>query len=240
MAAALLRLATDDQLRSKLGAGAEQSTRRYAPDVLAQQWVEIFRVRAQPSGSRADGRLLRRLTVDSTTAQPGEEPTEAPPRDHAGDGPERGPGLGGPHCPQRQRLLVRRPAPRLDDVDGGRADAGAGRVPPRAGGGRRADVPLPRRRRWLRLAGATGTTGRARPRPPPRPDVGREPRTLAPDRREAEPARPGLPGGRRVLGGGRRRRPGRPRRPTPTCPASPPGPRPSTSRSKESPSGPFR
>ena len=80
MAAALLRLATDDQLRSKLGAGAELSTRRYAPDVLAQQWVEIFKSVVSRRGSHADGRLLRRLTVDSTTAQPGEEPTEAPPQ----------------------------------------------------------------------------------------------------------------------------------------------------------------
>ena len=42
MASALLRLATDDDLRTRLGAGALHSSRQYDARALAEQWVGIF------------------------------------------------------------------------------------------------------------------------------------------------------------------------------------------------------
>lgn len=42
MASALLRLATDDELRARLGAGALHSSRQYDARALAEQWVGIF------------------------------------------------------------------------------------------------------------------------------------------------------------------------------------------------------
>jgi hypothetical protein len=42
MSAALLRLATDDDLRNRLGAGALQTSRQYDADALAERWVGIF------------------------------------------------------------------------------------------------------------------------------------------------------------------------------------------------------
>ncbi len=60
MAGALLRLATDHDLRHRLGQRAIESSRRYAPDVLAERWVEIF----EAAVARRDGRperLARRV-----------------------------------------------------------------------------------------------------------------------------------------------------------------------------------
>jgi hypothetical protein len=67
MASALLRLATDVELRSKLGDGAFVSSGRYAPDVLADQWTKIFETVVSRRRGNGEGRLLRRL-VQQTDA----------------------------------------------------------------------------------------------------------------------------------------------------------------------------
>ncbi len=61
MAGALLRLATDDDLRHRLGEGAIESSRRYAPEVLAERWVEIFEAAVARRDDRPE-RLARRVT----------------------------------------------------------------------------------------------------------------------------------------------------------------------------------
>ncbi len=90
--------------RPTSGAGSArvpmQSTRRYAPDVLARAaGSEIFESALEPS------RLRRRRAAapapsrrHSTTAQPGAEPTEAPAETTPAMARQRGPRLGGPHC----------------------------------------------------------------------------------------------------------------------------------------------
>jgi glycosyltransferase involved in cell wall biosynthesis len=42
LANALRRLATDDELRARLGEGAYAASRRYAPDLIAARWEQIF------------------------------------------------------------------------------------------------------------------------------------------------------------------------------------------------------
>ncbi|MFA6299837.1 MAG: stealth conserved region 3 domain-containing protein, partial [Nocardioides sp.] len=58
MAAALLRLATDDDLRLRLGEGALRSSRQYAADSVAERWHRVFAdARARRAGR---GRLASR------------------------------------------------------------------------------------------------------------------------------------------------------------------------------------
>lgn len=71
MAAALLQLATDDELRHELGRGAIESSRRYAPVVIAERWVEIFEAAIERRRNRGN-RLVRRLAElpDRTAPEP--------------------------------------------------------------------------------------------------------------------------------------------------------------------------
>jgi glycosyltransferase involved in cell wall biosynthesis len=78
MASALLRLATDDELRSKLGEGAFVSSERYAPDVLATQWTEIFETVVNRRRGNGEGRLLRRLVRQAGAVRPDERHNPAP------------------------------------------------------------------------------------------------------------------------------------------------------------------
>ena len=78
MASALLRLATNDELRSKLGEGAFVSSERYAPDVLAAQWTEIFETVVSRRRGNGEGRLLRRLIRQAIAVRPDETHSPAP------------------------------------------------------------------------------------------------------------------------------------------------------------------
>ncbi len=62
MAAALLRLCTDDELRLRLGTGAARSARQYDAHALAERWVQIFGdARARRAGrGRVSARALAR------------------------------------------------------------------------------------------------------------------------------------------------------------------------------------
>ncbi len=66
---ALLRLATDDELRHRLGAGALESSRQYAPDAVARQWEQIFED-AVARRSRDPLRLVQRVTELATSPHP--------------------------------------------------------------------------------------------------------------------------------------------------------------------------
>lgn len=61
MASALLQLATDDDLRHRLGEGAILSSRQYAPDAIAARWVEIFQAAIDRRRRGRGGRLLHRV-----------------------------------------------------------------------------------------------------------------------------------------------------------------------------------
>lgn len=76
MASALLRLATDDDLRYRLGEGALESSRHYAPDLLAERWMEIFEAAVERRDRRVE-RLARR--VSELPDQPVREPFEMKP-----------------------------------------------------------------------------------------------------------------------------------------------------------------
>ena len=56
MAAALLRLATDEDLRRRLGDAALRSSRQYDADTIAERWVGIFAA-ARSRRRRGTGRL---------------------------------------------------------------------------------------------------------------------------------------------------------------------------------------
>lgn len=75
MAAALLRLATDDDLRVRLGAGALDSSRQWDARVLAEQWIGIFADARARRGSL--GRVAARVQAPPrrVTAAP-EAPAE--------------------------------------------------------------------------------------------------------------------------------------------------------------------
>ncbi|MCW2797902.1 stealth conserved region 3 domain-containing protein [Nocardioides sp.] len=72
MATALLRLATDDDLRRRLGEGAVRSSRQYDAHALAERWLGIF----------ADARARRvgrgRVTARATATTPRPRPDAAP------------------------------------------------------------------------------------------------------------------------------------------------------------------
>ena len=225
----------------KLGAGALQlSNGSTTPTSLAEQWVGDLRGRAQRAGSSADGGCSGRLAVDSTTARPGEQPDRGAGRDHAGHGPERSPSLARSASPAASRdewFVV--PPHELDDADGRRADGRAGRVPPRLAEARPPGVPLAPRPRLAPAGRSAGDGRRSSPATSAAAVRGREPRALAPGRREAEPARPRAAGSTSSSGRGRRRRAGRPDD-QPLRPPSPPAPRPSTPRSRASPSARCR
>jgi glycosyltransferase involved in cell wall biosynthesis len=76
MASALLRLATDDDFRARLAAGALSSSRQYAPDVIASRWIEIFDATLKRRNDSSPGRLRRRIAElnSRTTTVPGFEP----------------------------------------------------------------------------------------------------------------------------------------------------------------------
>ncbi|WKN49401.1 stealth conserved region 3 domain-containing protein [Nocardioides sp. Arc9.136] len=83
MAAALLRLASDDELRHRLGAGAHRAARQYDAHALAERWLGVFAdARARRAGrGRLEARALakpprRRRSADPVTA-PGVTPLEA-------------------------------------------------------------------------------------------------------------------------------------------------------------------
>jgi len=61
LAASMLRLATDDDLRTRLGQGAFESSRSYAADLIAQRWIEVFEAAANGRSAGA-GRVLRQLS----------------------------------------------------------------------------------------------------------------------------------------------------------------------------------
>ena len=73
LAAALLRLATDADLRLRLGEGALRTSRQYAARSLAERWVGVFAdARAQRAGrgrltARAAARPLRKATDPSAS-----------------------------------------------------------------------------------------------------------------------------------------------------------------------------
>jgi glycosyltransferase involved in cell wall biosynthesis len=69
IATALLRLATDDELRHRLGAGALVSSRQYAPESVARQWEQIFEG-AVARRSRQPLRLVQRVTELATSPHP--------------------------------------------------------------------------------------------------------------------------------------------------------------------------
>jgi len=60
LSAALLRLTTDEGLRHRLGETALESSRRYAPDVIAIRWIEVFDEVVALRTRRA-GRLRQRV-----------------------------------------------------------------------------------------------------------------------------------------------------------------------------------
>jgi glycosyltransferase involved in cell wall biosynthesis len=76
MAGALLRLATDDDLRHRLGQGAIESSTRYAPEVLVERWVQIFQAAVERRHGRRE-RLVRR--VAELPDRPRREPFEMKP-----------------------------------------------------------------------------------------------------------------------------------------------------------------
>jgi glycosyltransferase involved in cell wall biosynthesis len=76
MSAALLRVATDDDLRRRLGAGALDTARSWDADVLARRWVEIF----EAAITRRAGRS--RFAALSAAARP--VPPAAPAYDATG------------------------------------------------------------------------------------------------------------------------------------------------------------
>ena len=84
LAAAMLRIATDDDLRSRIGAAALERSHRWDGEVLARQWVETFRTavarRADPLAPR---RVLHGLRpgplgdLPETTGAAGVTPAQA-------------------------------------------------------------------------------------------------------------------------------------------------------------------
>lgn len=62
MSAALLRLATDHELRHRLGTGAHRTARQYAPELLAERWAGVFRSAVERRRGAAGGRLAQRAT----------------------------------------------------------------------------------------------------------------------------------------------------------------------------------
>ena len=80
LAAAMLRIATDDELRSRIGAAALGRSHRWDGEALARQWVETFRTavarRADPLAPR---RVLHGLRpVPSATCPRPPEPRASP------------------------------------------------------------------------------------------------------------------------------------------------------------------
>ena len=75
MAGALLRLATDDELRTRLGAGALHSSRRYDARALAEQWVAIFADARARRGTL--GRVAARVGAPRRRTVEAEPPTDA-------------------------------------------------------------------------------------------------------------------------------------------------------------------
>ena len=78
MASALLRLGLDEDLRRRLGEGALQSSRRYAPDAIADRWLEIFHaaIERRGRGRARRSRLFSRVT--ELPQRPAAPATEAP------------------------------------------------------------------------------------------------------------------------------------------------------------------
>ena len=85
MASALLRLATDEPLRRRLGAGALASSSRYAAESIAERWVGIFERAIERRKRTPDGRLASRLVAlhEATDPAPAEgaPPGDATPAD---------------------------------------------------------------------------------------------------------------------------------------------------------------
>jgi glycosyltransferase involved in cell wall biosynthesis len=77
MASALLRLATDEDLRRRLGEGAVRSSRQYDANALAERWLGIF------ADARARRGALGRVTARATSMPP-RRPAAAGPADTAG------------------------------------------------------------------------------------------------------------------------------------------------------------
>ncbi len=216
--------------------GRAPHRRQYDADVLAERWVGDLLRGPGPSGR--PGRLAAAAPRGGLDARA--RPASRPPRrrsSHPGAGPARCARLGGRAWPARSATTgsSSRPTTRRRRWWWCRCRRATRSC--RAGGGRRAGVPLAARP-GASAGRSDGDDRRARPRPAPRPDHRRVPRALA-GRREAEPARPGLPGRRASSGRWRQRRPGRPRAATPTCPP-PRGTGPSTSRSRGSRPGRCR
>jgi glycosyltransferase involved in cell wall biosynthesis len=79
MAAALLRLGSDDELRHRLGTGALASSEQYAADAIAQRWLEVFERALAARGGRS--RLAARAAPAPTPAVPSYDATGVTPAD---------------------------------------------------------------------------------------------------------------------------------------------------------------
>lgn len=76
IATALLRLATDDELRHRLGAGALASSQQYAPETVARQWEQVF-ADVVARRSRGPQRVTQRATELATSPHTGRPATTA-------------------------------------------------------------------------------------------------------------------------------------------------------------------
>ncbi len=174
MAAALLRLGSDDELRRRLGAGALETAAQWDAGIIAGQWVAIFEAALERRGGRPRYAAL--------AGRPRPLPTSGPSYDATGVTPDaartRGARRRHGRRPGRLGRVVRGAPARDRHVDRRAADGRPAALPP--GAGRRAGAVLPRAARpgRQRLARAPRHRGRAGHRPAARPDLGRRARTL--------------------------------------------------------------
>ncbi len=208
LAASMLRIATDDDLRHRLGAAALTRSERWDGQRLARQWVGTFRHAVE---RRADPLAPRRVLHG---LRPGP----------LGDLPETSSAAGITPAEARTttlraltsaaattgRRVVRAARPRARPAPGGRrAGVAARRLPDRAGrgtGARLAVGPRPRRARVARAPRHRRGDDR---RAVAHPHGLVVPRAVADARRARRRARRGRRGGRAVLGGVTRGRPAR-------------------------------
>ncbi len=142
MAAALLRLATDVDLRRHLGEGAYRTSRQYDAYAIAERWVGHLRRGPHRAhhGRPADparhgprgGQARRHRRVPCRDRRGG----------HAGDRPRGDARLGRAVRDREQPPLAGHPRPRGRQPGGGPADGRPGRLPGVARRPRRAAVPL--------------------------------------------------------------------------------------------------
>ena len=142
MAAALLRLATDDDLRRSLGEGAYRTSRQYDAYAIAERWVGIFSARALETDGSGPARAAGRGPGAGQAGAGGGRAGSGRRRASRRPGPRGDAGLGGPRGGREQRPLARRPCPRVGRAGRGRADGRPRRLPQVARRHRRAALPL--------------------------------------------------------------------------------------------------